>query len=92
MSDHERIWLEPEDCADPYGGRQWCEDNIGSEDENGHAVSWIEYVRADIADAEIARLAARVAELNAWSIAVGRAVERLTGQDFGLPPALEPKP
>lgn len=39
----ERIWLEPSEGADPYTGRQWCQDNQWGGDG-------IEYVRADIAD------------------------------------------
>lgn len=36
-----RIWLEPREGADPYIGRQWCQDNQWGEDG-------IEYVRADL--------------------------------------------
>ena len=45
----EAIYLEPLDCACPYEGRQWCEDDVGSETEMGAPVPWIKYVRADIA-------------------------------------------
>lgn len=38
----ERIWLEPREGADPYIGRQWCQDNQWGEDG-------VEYVRADLA-------------------------------------------
>lgn len=49
--DHERIWLQPVCCADPYDGRQWCQDDGVWEDcEDG--VSSTEYVRADLAQAE----------------------------------------
>lgn len=37
----ERIWLEPREGADPYIGRQWCQDNQWGEDG-------VEYVRADL--------------------------------------------
>lgn len=37
----DRIWLEPREGADPYIGRQWCQDNQWGEDG-------IEYVRADL--------------------------------------------
>lgn len=40
----ERIWLEPREDADPYIGRQWCQDNQWGEDG-------VEYVRADLATA-----------------------------------------
>jgi hypothetical protein len=50
MSDHKRIWLEPE--AEVYGpdeGRLWCQDNVWGDDA-------VEYVLASEAKAEIARL------------------------------------
>lgn len=40
----DRIWLEPREGADPYIGRQWCQDNLWGEDG-------IEYVRADLVSA-----------------------------------------
>ena len=45
MINHERIWLEPWCCADPYVGRQWCAPGPGDPCEEG--TSWTEYVRAD---------------------------------------------
>ena len=45
MINHERIWLEPQCCADPYVGRQWCAPGPGDPCEEGN--SWTEYVRAD---------------------------------------------
>lgn len=45
--DHERIWLQPECCADPGSGRLWCQDNVFSgECDDGHEPT--EYVRADL--------------------------------------------
>ena len=41
MKEHERIWLQPAVDADPYEGRQWCQDKIWDDG--------IEYVRADLA-------------------------------------------
>ena len=51
MTDHERIWLEPECCVDPDIGRQWCEDpdvwiHYCGEDEL--LTDSVEYVRADL--------------------------------------------
>ena len=55
MINHERIWLEPWCCADPYVGRQWSEHpEPGDSCEEGK--SWTEYVRADILHAENERL------------------------------------
>lgn len=48
MTDHAEIWLEPADCADHSVGRQWCAENIGSEDADGNRVDWRRYVRADL--------------------------------------------
>jgi len=41
----ERIWLEPECCADPSIGQQWCQDNvwIGTCEDGVEAT---EYIRA----------------------------------------------
>jgi hypothetical protein len=44
MSDHERIWLEPEPGADPDYGRQWCQHNVWGDEAT-------EYVRADAVEA-----------------------------------------
>ena len=43
----ERIWLEPECCADPSIGQQWCQDNvwIGTCEDGVEAT---EYIRADL--------------------------------------------
>lgn len=58
MSDHERIWLEPRPDEGDFGpeGRLWCQDKVwpGSPDEGEPT----EYIRADIASAEIERLRA----------------------------------
>ena len=48
MSDHERIWLEAECCADPDTGPLWCQD-VGVFDslcEHGNKATC--YVRADL--------------------------------------------
>lgn len=47
MSDYERIWLQPECCADWDTGRLWCQDPDPVDCDDG--VPWTEYVRADIA-------------------------------------------
>lgn len=54
----QKIWLEPAEDADPYTGRQWCEDDVWG---NG-----VEYVRADALEA----VAARNAELEAGLITI----------------------
>jgi len=46
MSDYERIYLQPECCADEENGRLWCEDKDPVECDDG--VEWTEYVRADL--------------------------------------------
>ena len=52
MADHERIWLQHPDDAGPHEGRLWCEDNPWDDaDENKPPT---EYVRADIAVAQLA--------------------------------------
>ncbi len=56
MNAPDRIWLEPEECADPAVGRLWCKDQQTSEDEHGEDIPWRDsYVRADIHAAAIAR-------------------------------------
>lgn len=54
--DPERIYLEPP----PYSpeGRLWCEDNIWPLDGDGPG--GVEYIRADLHAAEIARLTAEL--------------------------------
>lgn len=47
MSDHPRIYLQPECCADEEMGRVWCDHDAPDNCENG--VKWTEYVRVDIA-------------------------------------------
>lgn len=59
MSDHERIWLQPNCCTSPYDGRQWCEDNVFECDDGNPAV---EYIRADLAAERIAELEAALKE------------------------------
>ena len=44
--DHERIWLEHPDTADPYNGRMWCGDKVWPESEGDGEPT--EYVRADL--------------------------------------------
>jgi hypothetical protein len=51
MSDHERIYLEPEDGSDPDTGRMWCQHAApGAGDDR----TWTEYVRADLVAARVA--------------------------------------
>lgn len=54
---------EPESCASSDTGPLWCQDDIGSDDENGTAVNWCKYIKASVAEAENARLTARIREL-----------------------------
>ena len=42
---HQRIYLEPRDCADPSTGPLWAEHDIGSDNENGSPVAWEPYVK-----------------------------------------------
>ena len=46
MNDHERIFLQPDCCADPDTGRLWCEDPSPEDCDQG--TPWTEYVRRDI--------------------------------------------
>jgi len=46
MNDHERIFLQPDCCADPDTGRLWCEDPSPEDCDQG--APWTEYVRRDI--------------------------------------------
>ena len=47
MSDPDRIYLQPECCADPQWNRLWCEDNIDDCDEGE---PWVEYVNKNLVD------------------------------------------
>ena len=49
MSEHKEIYLEPEECADNYEGRMWCEDGQCCDDCEK---PWIKYVRADLCNRE----------------------------------------
>ena len=53
----DRIWLEPNCCADPSTGSLWCEDNVwqGTCDDG---VPPTEYVRADVATRKVAEAVA----------------------------------
>ena len=44
MSAPDRIYLEPDCCADPHSGRMWCEDPDPVPCEDGQ--HWTEYLRA----------------------------------------------
>ena len=55
LEDHKRIWLEI--CEPGEEGRLWCQDNVWPEGEA------TEYVRADIAEAEVIALRAEVARM-----------------------------
>ena len=50
MSDHPKIYLQPECCADNEIGRLWCDHDAPEDCEDG--AQWTEYVRADIARSE----------------------------------------
>jgi HAMP domain-containing protein len=56
--DHERIFLQPNCCADAHYGRQWCEHDVWGDDCEDHTPA-TEYVRADAIEAlqaEVERL------------------------------------
>lgn len=49
----DRIWLEPDCCADPSTGSLWCQDNVWvGTCEDG--VPATEYIRADVAARQVA--------------------------------------
>ena len=49
----DRIWLEPDCCADPSTGSLWCQDNVWQGTcEDG--VPATEYIRADVAARQVA--------------------------------------
>lgn len=55
MSDHVRIWLEPEPGSDPDCGRMWAQNDVWGDGT--------EYVLAETVDKKIDALKARVAVL-----------------------------
>lgn len=65
MTDAERIWLEPECCAEPGVGRTWCSVNEWACCPAGEcdAPKPTEYVRADLVAAREAAAAAEVERL-----------------------------
>ena len=54
MSDHERIWLQPECCAGSASDRFWCEHDAPEDCPDG--AKWTEYVRSDIHESGHAEL------------------------------------
>ena len=56
MTDHEKIYLEPQCCVDPDYGRQWNSRDIGPHPDCDNEAPWIEYVRADTVRVEIEQL------------------------------------
>lgn len=65
MADAERIWLEPECCAEPGVGRTWCSVNEWACCPAGEcdAPKPTEYVRADLVAAREAAAAAEAGRL-----------------------------
>jgi hypothetical protein len=66
--DHERIWLQAEQDADPDMGRMWCQDKVWPDPENGLEGEPTEYRLAadyDLLKAENDRLAAENERLRA---------------------------
>lgn len=64
MSDYERIYLQPECCADPDVGRLWCQDNEPQSCPDGE--KWTPYVLASEharLQSEVERLRGRCGEL-----------------------------
>lgn len=64
--DHERIWLEPQHATYGLEGRLWCQDDVftGADGyENDPPPT--EYVRADLAAAELAAARAEIERLRA---------------------------
>jgi hypothetical protein len=68
MSDHERIWLEPECCACPDTGRLWCQDKVWPSGEC--KVEPTEYVLA----AALSAAEARVAKAHNYVAALSRMI------------------
>lgn len=64
MSDYERIYLQPECCADPDVGRLWCQDDGPESCPDGE--KWTPYVLASECarlQSELEKSEARIAEL-----------------------------
>jgi hypothetical protein len=55
VTDHERIWLEPECCASPETGRVWCQDKVWPADDCEFGAEPTEYVLATALAAAEAR-------------------------------------
>lgn len=58
MADHNVIYLQPKCCADPYNGRQWCENDVFEECQIdcGDFTTSTKYVRADLVPTWLIRL------------------------------------
>lgn len=55
MSDPEIIYLAPLCCTDPNEGRIWCEHDVWPMDDCPNSACGIKYVRADLAQARLAK-------------------------------------
>ena len=69
--DHERIFLQPNCCADAHYGRQWCEHDVWGDDCEDHTPA-TEYVRADAIEAMQAQVRHLMNELQAHKDALAQ--------------------
>jgi hypothetical protein len=69
VSDHERIWLEPECCTDyRCADRIWCEDNVWPTGDCDALAEPTEYIRADLAATLTRKLAMAEAALEPFEL------------------------
>lgn len=84
MADAERIWLEPECCAEPGVGRTWCSVNEWACCPAGEcdAPKPTEYVRADLVEAREAAAAEAMREACALiaDAAAGKLAAAISGE------------
>jgi len=63
---HQRMDLQPRDCADPSTGPLWAEHDIGSDNENGSPVAWEPYVKETELTPRRAEMERLQAEVKVW--------------------------
>lgn len=78
------IYLEPIECADPYEGQKWCQDDGNYIDKNGLSINGTKFIRFDQYDDALAVIGMMKGALEGMQLYRGRIEHGFNGASYDI--------